>query len=1261
MSKLARIEAELSTLSPANFQKLGDAYLASFRSWRIQSWGTMVGADKDRTGVPDSWCRLPDDRYIFLAYTTADKDLPAKLRKDLEDCINRTKATITAAQVERICLVFNRRCSPKTDATLHELARLAGYQLELIGVDELAHYILDYPSLAAELINLDLGSGQLIHAPDFISIHERQVGTTHFTQTLFGRDTEQADLLTKLTSSDLVLVTGPAGVGKTQLVLTVAQAYCAQLPEQRQLYFVFDKKSPDFIQELQLALRPGQQLVVVADDANRVGPYFDTLLAEQLARPAGTLKIIATVRDYARNSVAKAANKTPYHTLEVQPLADEAIQALIAAEPYTIRNGDYVQRILQLSNGHPRLAIMAATAARETQSIYRLHNIHDIYAGYFGPILDELATHQNRLLGPVLALVHFFRVVHDDYAELAQSVEAAFGISHEQFWQAVYTLHEAELVDLHEGRIVKAADQILGSFVFYRIFLSEPATLSYAKLLTHFFPQQHNRIRDTLYGCINDFGIDTIRPRIQQPVKQWLAQPDLSAENRWNFYQVFWPFLTSQVLPEAAAQLSAQPWPVFEAGNYPVPERQNHAYLRENPLYTVLKRICENATPELSDALRLFIEFLAKHPDHFLKGLEFLRSIASFDAHQYRHQGLYVQEAVVKVLSIGARSALCAAFYQWLISHIVPPSLATVVHGTRPSHKPNAIIISNDELPKKGKALEVWRDSLWQLLFSLCPEHPNLVVEGISTYLKQRHNEASTNKWRKWDADRLIPFLSTNFDSTSFAHCRLVNHYSNWLEGRISHPGLTLLRQQFNSELFRLYKALTYDQPYRRHSERKIDIIYNGEKLSAHIRTLTQALQYKTYPPYTRLFDQYFQLHEQLAALPAHHPPEISQINNSIAELLHELIERAPIIASRVVSYLHEQGNSTGLTPWKTIRALAQQPNPKASYSLITQAEYRAKETWQLLFLKHLPPNQVAPHWLEELMHVHQSGIEHFNFYDLTHFESIAPTLYPDLLAISLETAVRNPKVHICYAVIERFGHHFTDQQLPLLKRYYQWWNSKESQYDWGCEELAVLVRREPGFLLEVFNFENDPANSYRYYERRPLTFLWQDDSYEEQISELLSASAQQTRLLSRSRLVKTIFPEGAGQEEKLRMIDFIKRTIESKPDVEVTKLLVKAVRESLSDQLMPTLELIFQAYPENPDQLFQHLSLIPSSRTAGSSWIPVFEADKAVWEQVLETIKRQPTQTFELMDYQRHALNRISHLNQQITKEAADNFADPY
>ena len=143
---------------------------------------------------------------------------------------------------------------------------------------------------------------------------------------------------------------------------------------------------------------------------------------------------------------------------------------------------------------------------------------------------------------------------------------------------------------------------------------------------------------------------------------------------------------------------------------------------------------------------------------------------------------------------------------------------------------------------------------------------------------------------------------------------------------------------------------------------------------------------------------------------------------------------------------------------------------------------------------------------------------------------------------------------------------------------------------------------------------------------------------------------------------MKALFTKEANSEQKQQMFEFVERAIKSKPDsLDLIKLIFKAVRESMPEQLMPALEFIFQTYPDNPNQLFQHLSLFPSSRIAGSSWIPVHEADKEVWEQVIQTIDRQEPQTFELLDYRQHALRQIGYLNQQITEEAARNFADPY
>ncbi len=1263
MSKLARIEQELLTLSPANFQKLGDTYLARFRGWRIQSWGTMIGADKDRTGVPDAWAQLTNGRFVFLAYTTAHKDLPSKLQKDLTDCIVRTQPSIAPSQVECICLVFNRRCPPETAAALYAQAQAASYTLELIGVDELARYILEYPALAATLIGLDLGSGQLIHAPDFIRIHQQQVGSTPFTKNLVGRATEQAELRAYLDTTSLMLVSGPAGVGKTQLVLSVAQEYCAEQPTKRQLYFIFDKKSPDFFQELQVALAPGQEVLIVADDANRISNYLGALLAEQSARSPSPLKIIATVRDYARDSVARIAHATPHATLEVQPLSDDAIQELIAAEPYCVRHGDYVRRIQQLSKGRPRLAIMAAKAARQAERLQRLHNLRDLYEDYFGQVLDELASSSNPLLGQVLALMHFFRVVHHTDSEIADQVEAAFGISPEQFWKAIQDLHDAELVDIHEGQIAKSADQVLGNFVFYKIFLSERPQLSYFKLLQAFFAPKRSRVIDTLNNCLNDFDHRDIRTRFQQPIEQWLTQPHLSSDDRWSFCHVFWPFLIPQILAEATDYLSGIPWPVFESDAYPIPERNAQRRLRELPIYEVLKDLSAHPLDELPKALRLFIEFTAKHPDHFHKALEFLRSTAHFDGYNYRSHGLYIQEIVVKVLRMGSNSTTHAPFYQWLIAHIVPSSLGTKYQGARAGAAPNTITLTTEELPEPNKELKAWRASLWQLLFSLYPTQPDLVLKGINEYRGQQHDATTSPRWRQWDADYLIPFMDANLDRASFAHCYFVQQYRawyHWYGKALPHPGFAQLCKKFSSPLYRLYDLLIYDQPYKRHSERKLLKLYDEEKRIPYILARTKKNHFKSFSAYKNLIDQFHQIYKELPESGPGYQNQHAQLANSIATILYELIERDYALGKSVIMYLLSTGNPAQLTPQKTIEKLAG-CEPEINYILISTPIYQSKSSWQWLFHRYLPTELVSPDWYQKLLLVFKSESKSFGIHQLSHFESVAPSLYPDLLAILLDATERDPTIQLPWGLIKEFGSFFSNEHFPLLKRYYYWQQQHATYHDWNAEELSILVERQPSFLLEVLSAETKALDDFSLRERRPLGFLWANPNYEPMVEELIVSLAKQESWRVRET-IKCLFPRDIDEKDKERMLNFVFRIIKSRPDsLSLVKLLFKVVRNTQADQLMSVLELIFQTYPENPDNLFESLSLFPSIRSASGSWIPVHEEDKKLWDNVIKTIDQQPEPTFALDDYRQHALSEIKYLNRRIVEEAARNFADPY
>ena len=69
MSKLNQIQNELLQLDGGAFQKLGDTYFNK-KGYDIYPIGSVIGANKVRTGTPDTLVILPNGKYVFIEYTT---------------------------------------------------------------------------------------------------------------------------------------------------------------------------------------------------------------------------------------------------------------------------------------------------------------------------------------------------------------------------------------------------------------------------------------------------------------------------------------------------------------------------------------------------------------------------------------------------------------------------------------------------------------------------------------------------------------------------------------------------------------------------------------------------------------------------------------------------------------------------------------------------------------------------------------------------------------------------------------------------------------------------------------------------------------------------------------------------------------------------------------------------------------------------------------------------------------------------------------
>ncbi|MGI4735830.1 MAG: hypothetical protein ACRYG7_11705 [Janthinobacterium lividum] len=1255
MSQQSRLEKELLTLSSANFQKLCDAYLRRIRGWALQSWGTVAGSDKDKTGVPDAYAQLPDGHYVLVAYTTtAPPKLARKLADDLADCAKEASQHLEADSVERIVLVCNNRISLADYDQLGQQAAKLGYPLQLLGLDDVVAMLLSYPALAAELLPpLDWGRGQLVQGEEFIAIAQRQFAATPFASRLIGRDAEQQTLLQQVAVASLVLVYGSAGVGKTQLVLTACQAYCAEASAYRQLYFVYDKKSADFIRELQFVSEPGKEVVVVADDANRMLPYLVQLLAEQVVHPIGALKIVATVRDYAREAVMKVARQVAYEELEVKPLSDEVMSELLAAEPYGILNQRYLERILELSEGRPRLAIMAALAAKETQQLSRLHNVADIYERYLGPLLEELAARHNQQLIQVLALLHFFRVVRQDDTDLLAQVEIAFGITPNEFWAAAQELYEAEVVEVHEERVVKSSDQTLGNFAFYQVFFGRRPALAYQQLLLMFFEPRQNRVMDTLNGLLNDFDFATIERKIRPALRAWLRQANLDADHRWKFYHTFWPFLPSEALTAAQQLLQALPWPARPARDYAVLPSRERSFVFESPVLAVLKDLAGHPTPELPTVLGLLLELGAKQTDQFGKVLDFFQHGARFEYQQYELYDLDMQQALLDALLAGTQEPEQADFHWWMLAHVLPACLATSFHGIYPKRQPDSVMMAHYELPYE-QHIQSWRQRLWQAVFDLFARESDLALQLISQYREQQHDGKASGRWLAWDARLLLPFLAGRLNDTDFTHCQLVHEYCQWLANHARVPEAAAVSEQFTSPRYRLYDQLLYERPYDLYEDEEYALRLLGDERESLLSERLAPLYYTTLPEYEQLLQDYQAVHASGASA-----NEQRQMADSMAIVLAEVLVRDRELGLQVLQALFSTGNTSGLCPQAAIRLLASQ-DYAAGYALLTASDYRGRSCWQLRYLTHLPAELADTTWLAELQRVFAGDLSVINFNGLDVYTNLTPTLYPDLLAQVLNRAdAAVEPIAVQYDFIDRFSSYFGPDHRPLLQRRYRQQAGYYPHFDVKGQYLQVILRQAPDFLLELLGADNRYGTRF---ERQPLPFLWQLPDAEQLLTRVLAdiAAGPDYR---RDRLAETFFAKPLDMAEQNLLEAFLTRMLQ-RPDLPSTQVsvLIYSVKHSLPERLPYFLGLLFQSRSDNPNGLFEQLQFIPSIRTSSSrSSIPQHREDMALWEVILQTIDQQPRLTACLRAYRTHVLRQLESLRRQIDYAAEQDFADPY
>ena len=202
------IKQKILQLDAGSFQNLCDSYLSKIGYQDIVSLGGKAGTRKTTLGTPDTYFSTPDDKYIFVEYTTQIEGLFKKIKEDLDKCLDESETSISHNDIlEIIYCHTSANLRPSQDKDLKNFCQNVGIKLILIGIDKLAIDIYNnYRILARDFLGISIDSGQILTLDDFIEeYNSNKLAAPIDTEFLF-REKEIEDINKAFEENNIVIL-----------------------------------------------------------------------------------------------------------------------------------------------------------------------------------------------------------------------------------------------------------------------------------------------------------------------------------------------------------------------------------------------------------------------------------------------------------------------------------------------------------------------------------------------------------------------------------------------------------------------------------------------------------------------------------------------------------------------------------------------------------------------------------------------------------------------------------------------------------------------------------------------------------------------------------------------------------------------------------------------------------------------------------------------------------------------------------------------
>lgn len=1088
MSKLTDIKYRIDQLDGGAFQNLCDEYLTLRGYGTGYSLGMKSGTNKTAKGNPDTYFLTQNGKYIFVMYTTQKDNFVKKALEDLGKCFDSSKTGLPPEDVVEV--VYCHTCGrllPGDDQRLRKFCEGKNSVLTLIGLDELGSDLyLSYPRLAKNFLDINVDTGQINSMSEFIQTHDANKMSAPLSTEFMLREEELKSAKEKLNLSDALVLSGPAGVGKTRLALKICEEIAAESG-----YEILCIKSNglELYNDLIASIETGKNYLVFVDDANELtGLHFVLdFLPKAAIGEKHIKKIVVTVRDYARQQVVKQILEVEKpEILRVGLLKDDEIRKLIEIA-YGITNQIYSDRIVDIAEGNARLAMLAGKVAAETECLDSIRDATELYEHYYGKQIEEIMSGETGLASA--GIMAFFQALRLDNLEHLQPVFNVIDITESQFISDLRQFHTLELVDLCHDKAAKISDQSFSNYLIKCAFVDKKIIPLSQMIMDCFFINKEK----TISACnilLNVFYDDAVQDYVEEQINTvWdCLRPD--TDSFFPFFKAFHMVRPTETLVLLNEIIDSEPLREFDVRSITFKKMESEKSINDD----IIGMLCSfKMHPQLPEAIDLLLLYYRKRPDLFEQIYSAFVSHFGVDKDSLRLD-YFTQKTVVARLCVAVESnptdELLILFVR-VAEQFLKLSFSRTEGGRH-----NTFTFYTMPLTLHETVLE-YRKMLLQQVHRIyesgkCYEE----IESLLMDYCNGYGERENYEIVKHELDLVLSFFSL-FSPDKLYYCVIAEHIKN-IAIQAQYDFGNALEPFLKSRKYGIYNVLNADRSEMFHMDYQEYEKWHKEQ----VQKMVQQYGLQEFRYLLQVCQECLETFDSERRL----------LSSGVECTIEAFSENQKLYIDVVNEYLNVD-TPYDIHAYGVLRNLFEMMPAEEVKALIESHDFSQKSTWLWAFYVELPAEQITAAWADDFLmyleivpqHIRSSPYRPLD--EMEKFECIDKDFILKASRIITAHYEESPFVFSLYFSLmmnpyrTEAGKVITKYKndIPLLEEIYLKCAVNSTHEDYDGHFLAEIILNDPSFLYcyldKILEKTFRLHGSHDNWVRR-LEFIWTDDEF---------------------------------------------------------------------------------------------------------------------------------------------------------------------